>query len=278
MKRRLPAFFTPRAVRRLARLLLESLPMRERAFVVEALLSKPVTVETRHGSLKFLNHGRGSYKRARTLLSKEPDSLEWIDAMAPGSVFWDIGANIGTLSLYAARRGDLEVWAFEPAAVNFYNLTANCELNGLDGKLRCLLAGLGAAPRLGSIKASQLAPARSFTFRTKAGSTKGRPPGPPRTEQLAPIFTVDQMVDDYAVAPPTYIKIDVPGMTLDILRGADRTLASRQLRQIQVEARESGPGGRKVVEMLGRHGFVVIGRNNRRSGGDASDLVFGRPD
>jgi len=37
--------------------------------------------------------------------------------MHPGSVFWDIGANVGVLTLYAATRGDLRVWAFEPAAV-----------------------------------------------------------------------------------------------------------------------------------------------------------------
>ena len=37
-------------------------------------------------------------------MSKEPDSLKWIDRMEPGSIFWDIGANIGTLTLYAARR------------------------------------------------------------------------------------------------------------------------------------------------------------------------------
>ena len=55
--------------------------------------------------------------------------MRWIDDMWPGSVFWDIGANVGVLTLYAAMRGDLDVWAFEPAAVNYYNLVANCELN-----------------------------------------------------------------------------------------------------------------------------------------------------
>ena len=59
----------------------------------------------------------------------------------PGSVFWDIGANIGVLTLYAAMRGDLKVWAFEPAAVNYYNLVANCELNGLERRVRCLQLG-----------------------------------------------------------------------------------------------------------------------------------------
>jgi len=88
-----------------------------------------------------LNHSGAGYWRARAIMTKEPGALEWIDSMVPGSVFWDIGANIGVLTLYAAMRGDLKVWAFEPAAVNYYNLVANCELNGLERRVRCLQLG-----------------------------------------------------------------------------------------------------------------------------------------
>jgi predicted RNA methylase len=114
------------------------LPAEQRAGVVDDLLSYPVVVNTPHGPIRFLNHSRISCARARSILSKEPDSLTWIDSMHPGSVFWDIGANVGVLTLYAATRGDLRVWAFEPAAVNYYNLVANCELNGLERQVRCL--------------------------------------------------------------------------------------------------------------------------------------------
>jgi hypothetical protein len=107
---------------------LKLLPAGQRADAADNLLSRPVVVDTPHGKIRFLNHSRRSFKRARTILTKEPDSLTWIDRMEPGSVFFDIGANVGVLTLYAATRGDIEVWAFEPAAVNYYNLVANCEL------------------------------------------------------------------------------------------------------------------------------------------------------
>ena len=86
---------------------LRFLPAGQRADAVDALLSKPVVVDTPHGKISFLNHSRRSFGRARTILTKEPDSMAWIDAMRPGSVFWDIGANVGVLTLYAAMRGDL---------------------------------------------------------------------------------------------------------------------------------------------------------------------------
>ena len=126
---------------KLALSILKRLPPQQRAHAVDVLLNESLLVETSHGGIRFLNHSRGSCKRALTLLTKEPDSLKWIDAMRPGSVFWDIGANVGVLTLYAASRGDLDVWAFEPAAVNYYNLVANCELNGLERHARCLQLG-----------------------------------------------------------------------------------------------------------------------------------------
>jgi precorrin-6B methylase 2 len=102
--------------------------------LVDLLLGKAAVVDTPHGQILFLNHSGVSY----TIMTKEPDSMQWIDAMQSGSVFWDIGANVGVLTLYAAMRGDLEVWAFEPAAVNYSNLVASGELNCLEKHVRCL--------------------------------------------------------------------------------------------------------------------------------------------
>jgi hypothetical protein len=87
--------------------LLKWLPAEQRADLADLLLSDPAIVDTPHGKIRFLNHCGVSYWRARTIMTKEPGSLEWIDTMVPGSVFWDIGANVGVLTLYAATRGDL---------------------------------------------------------------------------------------------------------------------------------------------------------------------------
>ncbi len=291
MIRRAIRLLDSRSRRRLARWLLESLPDAERAHLTETLLARPVAVDTPHGPLHFLNHGRGSCKRARRLLSKEPDTLAWIDAMAPGSVFWDVGANIGTLSLYAALRGDLTVQAFEPAAVNYYNLTANCELNGLGERLHCHLAGFGAEDRLGTVRVSQRLAARSFSFRSEPsfmGAARAEEARKDRKKdkeastldlpgQPAPIHRLDSFVEALGGRVPDYIKIDVPGMTLDILDGAERTLAAPGLRQLQVEAKPDSKGGRKLVALLGRHGFEIVARQRRADGSPSGDLLFGRP-
>lgn len=252
--------------------ILRQLPAEQRAGVVDDLLSYPVVVNTPHGPIRFLNHSRISCARARSILSKEPDSLTWIDSMHPGSVFWDIGANVGVLTLYAATRGDLRVWAFEPAAVNYYNLVANCELNGLERQVRCLQLGFGDSFGIADLNVSQLMGGQSFSFKKKQRHQQ-------RLHtylQAVELWSIDDFIARHDPPCPNYIKIDVPGLTRDILAGATRTLARPELREIQVEVREQGSGGRYVTELMAKHGFKIFRRGMKRGGQIQGDLVFAR--
>jgi FkbM family methyltransferase len=254
--------------------LLKCLPMEQRADVVDLLLSDPVVIDTPHGKIRFLNHGRESYRRAITMLIKEPGSIEWIDAMQPGSVFWDIGANVGVLTLYAAMRGDLEVWAFEPAAVNYYNLVANCELNHLEKRVRCLQLGFGDTLGIADLHVSQLMPAHSFYFKTSLKIKPNRKVYPSR--QAVQVCSIDDFIARYGSPCPNYIKIDVPGLTEEIFRGAKHTLGQRALKEIQVEASEHGAGGRRIAELLAPVGFKITSRGMRPKKNLQRDLVFTR--
>ena len=54
--------------------------------------------------------------RAITAVSKEPDTIAWIDDFfADGDIFFDVGANVGVFSLYAAKKKHSSVIAFEPS-------------------------------------------------------------------------------------------------------------------------------------------------------------------
>ena len=66
-----------------------------------------------------------------TFLSKEPETLEWINSFHPNSVFFDVGANIGLYSIYAAKSVNAEVYCFEPSVFNLPILAKNIYLNGL---------------------------------------------------------------------------------------------------------------------------------------------------
>ena len=69
--------------------------------------------------------------RVETFSSKEPETLNWIDGMPQGSVMWDIGANVGLYSCYAAKHRGCKVFAFEPSVFNLELLARNISLNGV---------------------------------------------------------------------------------------------------------------------------------------------------
>jgi FkbM family methyltransferase len=250
---------------------LQRLPISVRArlqgHLTQVLIDQTVTVDTPRGRLSFVALGRGGGGRAMTMLTKQPATIEWIDRFRPNSVFWDVGANVGIYTLYAALRGDTSVVAFEPAAVNYFLLAANCEVNKLDGCVQCLLAGLGSERTVARLEVSQFASAQSFSFRgKKKRAYEGR--------QSAFVFSMDQLVEEFGLPCPNYIKVDVPGLTCPIIEGGMRTLRRPEVREIHLEASEDSTGGRRIIEMLRASGLVLAGKSMHGS----TDLTFVRAD
>ena len=229
-----------------------------------ALFAEPLRVQTPRGSLAFVVLGETSAVRARGLLTKQPATIDWIDRFDRDSVFWDVGANVGVYTLYAALRDDLRIVAFEPAAVNYFLLAANCELNSVDQRVNCLQVGLGRDKSIGRMALSQFEPGLSFSFRDKRRR-------PLNGQQAALILSIDQLIDEYDVPCPNYIKIDVPALTDAIVEGAVRTLQRPEVRELHIEASEESKGGRRIVTLLAQAGFAATGRHVR---GGTTDLTF----
>jgi FkbM family methyltransferase len=143
----------------------------------------------------------------------EPEELEIIRAHCPkNAVFVDIGANIGNHSLFALKfLGVKKVIPFEPSPIAIAVLTSNLGLNGeLD---RCDLSHLGFGLSDGVQSGLAMAyDAQKFNLgggRMVEGGALQTIPG-------------DQALADEAV---DFIKIDVEGMELSVLKGLSKTIA-----------------------------------------------------
>ena len=95
------------------------------------------TRSTRHNGidLVFSVPNRINNFRFETFSTKEPETLEWIDSIPQGSVLWDIGANVGLYSCYAAKVRGCQVFAFEPSVFNLELLARNTYENKLQDKI-----------------------------------------------------------------------------------------------------------------------------------------------
>lgn len=155
--------------------------------------------------------------RVDTLYTKEPDTIEWLKGMKPGEVLYDVGANIGLYSIFAAKRG-VRVCAFEPESQNFAVLIKNIAINRLEHceayplclgerlaidtlRLSCLTAG-GSCHSFGEDMDYH---GNEKTFAADQGSVS---------------VSMNDFVYLSKKPLPDYIKIDVDGFEHYVLSGA----------------------------------------------------------
>ncbi len=225
-----------RVFTRMTLLCLRLLPPQFRASAWEAASEEMVyDAVVPGGHLHFYAPTPTLRNRARFLLTKEPDTLEWIDAFSPSSVFWDVGANVGVFSLYAARRGGTTVLAFEPAAPNYHALSRNIHLNDLSAALTAYCLAFSGETELACLN---LASTRmgfamhQFGEPGEASPLTGKVSG--FTHGMVG-FSIDCFIKQFSPAFPNYIKLDVDGLEGAILEGAAATLRDPRLRELIIE-------------------------------------------
>lgn len=143
-----------------------------------------------------------------------PDEARLFKAiLRPGLIALDIGANIGALTIPMAKTG-ARVMAFEaqPAVCNL--LGANIVLNGLLNA-RAVNAAVGAKADVMVVPTLEPNASQNFGGFDIRGHDAGEP---------VPVYTVDGLGLPWV----HFMKIDVQGMEMDVLRGAEATIARCQ--------------------------------------------------
>ena len=64
--------------------------------------------------------------RMDRMLSKEPETIKWMNNFDSNTIFFDIGANIGIYTLYSAIVKSNTVYAFEPHSASYKNFIRKC--------------------------------------------------------------------------------------------------------------------------------------------------------
>lgn len=195
---------------------------------------------------------------------KEPDTVKWIeDFMKPGDVFYDVGANVGAYSLVAAKyfAGAVKVYAFEPAFLNFSQLCRNIFLNNCQEAVFPLSVALSSKTSIGDFNYRDLVTGGALHTLGETIDHKGEMFTPVVTQRMLS-YRLDDLIDQFKIAKPSHIKIDVDGIEKAVLEGAQNTLSSPSLRSIDVELGE-GEGQREVIELLREKGFKLDSQHKR---------------
>ena len=146
--------------------------------------------------------------------SETAEQTFWRTVRLDNLVVYDIGAFHGLLTLLFSRKAR-QVVSFEPNSRNYARLSDNVHLNKLSNVTMRKL-GLGAQTQVASMEWDPMVPGGA---RVGEQASSGA-----QTEQVQ-IRTLDEEVANN-LPPPDFIKIDVEGLELDVLRGARNTLLS----------------------------------------------------
>lgn len=207
----------------------------------------------------------------------EAEMLRWLEGLGAGDVFYDIGANCGSLTLAAgAIHGSaLKVVAIEPGYANFESMVRNLSRNDMLGFVVPLQVALLDRTRLEPI---------NYNAGTAAGlalHAVGRPLDHLGNEftavetQMVLAYALDDLLDIGGLPAPTHVKIDVDGVEAPLLEGAARTLASGSIEELLVEVVDHDRAGTRMAAVqsyLERHGYEMV-ETFRHHAGDSQSFV-----
>ncbi|HEX2254141.1 MAG TPA: amino acid adenylation domain-containing protein [Thermoanaerobaculia bacterium] len=219
-------------------------------------------------------------------------------ALPDGACIFDVGANVGAFTLFAASRcKDPVIHAFEPIPPICDVLRLNAELHGIDARVHA--CGLGSAPSSERFTYYPNLSLMSGRFVDAAGDRelvrtfeRSRPAGDGEsldddlleevlderlaTEQFTcPVRTVSEIIAEAGVEAVDLLKIDAEKSELAILAG----IAEEHWPRIhQVVLETAADDLAEVVAVLGERGYqVTVERDTAVEGGGLCNVFAVRP-
>ena len=142
----------------------------------------------------------------------------FIKNYAAGDIFFDIGAHFGYYSAIAAvlNNGSGQIFAFEPRPMNANFFRKHIKINDFRN-VTLIEAAVGESDR-------------DVRFDTGHGSATGyvSSEGDLKVKQVS----IDRMVRDGTLPPPGFIKIDVEGGEIEVLKGSKEVISNSRPKMI----------------------------------------------
>ena len=208
----------------------------------------------------------GAYGTEAGILHEETELKFCSDALPPGGVLIDVGANVGVYSVNLAyRRHDIFCVAFEPVSASFEWLRGNVRRNGLESRVQTICKAVGRSGgghgRItdGQFSGNHLIPAGGIA----------------RGTQATEIVSLDEWAATAGPPKVSLIKIDVEGAEFDAIIGA-RGLITRDkpILMVEVFAEHAQRFGRSAADVYDIFRELNYERRPSPSGFESHNWIF----
>lgn len=218
-------------------------------------------IEVEGRAMRFATTGSSSRKRLRTLFSKEPITLAWIHTFGEGETLYDIGANVGMYTIYAAVMRNASVYAFEPEALNYAELNKNLYLNQLHGQVLGYCVALSDVDKADRLLLSDFGLGISYHDFEENSWSEDKEFAPDwrvskdgRRAQGCIGHQLDTLIAG-GLPAPHHIKIDVDGLEHRVVDGMLETLRSPELKTVLIEINFDNPKNLAIADVMAELGW-----------------------
>ncbi len=203
-------------------------------YFVQKIINKKRRIDYNDIDMVFFTPNSLCQYRVKSFSSKEPKTLDWIDSFEDNAVVWDVGANIGLYSIYAAKAKSVQVFAFEPSVFNLEFLAKNIYANGLQEKVKIFPLALSGKTDFNLFKMNNPVWGGALSA---FGVDYDQSGGEFNTsfEYTIAGLSADKAKEVFKIPQPNHIKIDVDGIEHLILSGAKKVLGQVDTVLIEID-------------------------------------------
>ncbi|WP_288235938.1 FkbM family methyltransferase [uncultured Prochlorococcus sp.] len=222
--------------------------------LLERLFSPQITklsFNKKNYIIKFNALSEKGFWRMKCINKKHKKLNYLISKLTKDDIFWDVGANIGQISLFAGLVSEAYTYSFEIEPFTFSMLVDNVNKNNLNKSITTLPIGLGKQNNLQPIFIDNdpyTNSARNCLYDKNIYE-----------DNLPKLIVMkgDDVLEKFNCKLPTFLKIDVDGPELDVLIGMKKILSNEKLKNIVVECILSGDSEnyKPIKEYLSKFNF-----------------------
>tara|TARA_Y100000590_G_C15732621_1_gene1017550 strand:+ start:198 stop:959 length:762 start_codon:yes stop_codon:yes gene_type:complete len=217
------------------------------------------TINSRNLRFKIKSRNWITKYRANSFNDKEPEMLDWIDTnLSSNDIFFDIGANVGIYSIYAALRcASSKIHSFEPEFSNLDQLKFNIINNELQNNITPYSIGISNSNDISYLNLQDFTEGSALHSISKNNIQFTQTGHKVLWREGVAVFTLDTICKTLDIFP-NLIKIDVDGDEYKILEGATNCLENNKLRSIIIEIDKDKLNLKKCSKILSNHKFKKI--------------------
>jgi len=206
-------------------------------------------------TLKFVIANKKTLWRAKTLYKKEPVTIDWIRKFKKGDILFDVGANVGMYTIFAAVVSEAKVFCFEPESSNFFILNKNIQSNNLNKQVKAYLVGISNKSCFTKLHLGENKTGGSHHNVGENALDHNLEQRDSYFEQGIFTISLNELCDKWNFQIPNHLKIDVDGIESKIIEESDILLSSKKLQTILIEINPNRDEDKLIIEKLKKYNF-----------------------